>query len=311
MKASKMVLQILVLAGLFSSGQPARADSDFTLETASQAVTNSGDPKALYFLAKSYSKGNGVPRDDAKAADYMRQAADKDYAFAQNDLGSFYARGVGVKTDFEEAAKWYRKAAENGDSLAQYSMGMVCFEGRGVPRDVQQSLNWYRKSANQAQPDAMLALGTIYMNGAEGVPMDSKEALKWFEKAGKAGRPDAFNSMGFIYQYGGTGVDRDLHQAFTNYNSAAEKGYGKAMTNLGRMYREGIGVDKDYVEAYKWFLLATQYGDGVAGRYKTELEGNNPLGRTLLTQPQFTAARRSAQDWSASHKPERKTEIKG
>ena len=142
--------------------------------------------------------------------------------------------------------------------------------------------------------------------GAEGVPVDSKEALIWLEKAGKAGRAEAFNSVGFIYQYGGTKVNRDLHQAITNYNSAAEKGYGKAMTNLGRIYKEGVGVDKDYVEAYKWFLLATQYGDGVAGRYKAELEGNNPLGRPLLTQPQITAARHSVQEWNAAHKPERK-----
>src|ERR1700726_4256893 len=66
---------------------PARAD-DFTLESA-QLAAAAGDAKALYFLAKCYAKGQGVPQDNAKAAEYMQRSAEKGYAFAQNDFGTY------------------------------------------------------------------------------------------------------------------------------------------------------------------------------------------------------------------------------
>jgi TPR repeat protein len=104
------------------------AADEFTIETA-QVGAEKGDAKALYFLAKRYSKGESVPRDDVKAAQYMRQAAELGHPFAQNDLGSLYAKGLGVKQDFSEAAKWYGKAASQGDSLAQFSTGRIYSQG--------------------------------------------------------------------------------------------------------------------------------------------------------------------------------------
>lgn len=284
------------------------ADPDFTPDTARQAATNSGDPKALYFLARSYAKGNGVVRNPAEAASYMRQAAEKGYAFAQNDLGSYYARGFGVKENYEEAAKWYRKAADNGDSLAQYTMGMICFKGRGVPKDIPQGVAWYQKSAEQGQPDSMLALGGIYLDGSDGVPVDTQEALKWFRKAEALGRPEAMNSIGFIYEHGGIGIKQDSAEAVAHYRQAAEKKLGKALTNLGRMYQTGTGVQKDLLEAYKWFVLGAQNGDGVANHYQLELEGDNPTGKPLISPEQIATARRMAHDWSKTHQEQQQAE---
>src|SRR5579872_275562 len=99
------------------------------------AAAEKGDAQAQYSLAKRYAKGNGLPQDYSKAAEYMRKAAEQGYALAQNDLGAYYARGLGLKQDYAEAARWYRKAADQGDSLAQYSMGRITLLGRGVTKD--------------------------------------------------------------------------------------------------------------------------------------------------------------------------------
>ena len=32
------------------------------------------------------------------------------------------------------------------------------------------------------------------------------------------------------------------------------------MTNLGMLYDEGFGVPRDFIESYKWFLLAVRGG---------------------------------------------------
>lgn len=287
----------LILASValvLMQGTAAHATGKFTLETAQQAAEK-GNVKALYFLAKAYSKGNGVPQDYEKAADYMRQAANKGYAFAQNDLGTLYAKGLGVKQDNETAAIWYLQAAENGDSLAQYNMGQIYAQGRGVPKDIRQSLGWYQKAAKQNHPEAMIALGTIYMEGAEGVARDCKQAITWFEKAARIGRVETLNNMGFIYERGGPGVKKDLTLAVFYYRQAADKGFGKAQMNLGCLYNDGRGVTQDRVEAYKWFLLSTQNGAGAANHYLQKLEG---LPKPLLTPAQIAEARRRAEAWN-------------
>lgn len=71
-----------------------------------QAASQSDQARTLYSTAIRLAKGDGVPSDPAKAAEYMRQAAELDYAPSQNDLGVYYAKGLGVPQDFEEAAKW-------------------------------------------------------------------------------------------------------------------------------------------------------------------------------------------------------------
>jgi S1-C subfamily serine protease len=45
------------------------------------------------------------------------------------------------------------------------------------------------------------------------------------------------------------------------YRKAAEQNYADAQHNLGFCYANGIGVAKDYVEGYRWSLLASAQGN--------------------------------------------------
>ncbi|SPE55818.1 Sel1 repeat protein (fragment) [Verrucomicrobia bacterium] len=271
---------------------PVRAGTKFTLETA-QTAAKTGNAEALYFLAQHYAKGDGVPQNYTNAAIYMRKAADRGNTFAQNDLGAFYARGLGVEQDFQEAAKWYRKAAENGDALAQFTLGTIYSQGRGVPKDPQESIKWYRKSARHKQADAMLALGDIYLRD-HGVAIDCPEAVRWFRKALKQGRVDALNSLGALYEAGARGVPQNVRKAFACYHQAAEKGNAKGQMNLGRMYLEGVGVEADFAQAYKWFYLAHSNGDRIANHYLQVLQGDTLVFSAKLTPAQIAEAKRQA-----------------
>lgn len=44
----------------------------------------------------------------------------------------------------------------------------------------------------------------------------------------------------------------------------AEQGVSEAQNNLGVMYKDGQGVDQDYNEAARWFLLAAQQDNTLA-----------------------------------------------
>jgi hypothetical protein len=49
------------------------------------------------------------------------------------------------------------------------------------------------------------------------------------------------------------------------YRDAAERGDAKAQYFLGVLYANGHGVRWNYIEAYKWFLLAAERGNKNAG----------------------------------------------
>ena len=58
-------------------------------------------------------------RDYANAVLHYREAAKRNHAEAQFQLGCCYEKGEGVPADFAEAFKWWRTAAENGNADAE------------------------------------------------------------------------------------------------------------------------------------------------------------------------------------------------
>jgi hypothetical protein len=57
-----------------------------------------------------------------------------------------------------------------------------------------------------------------------------------------------------------------------NYRRRATQGDPKAKSNLGHLYMEGIGVEKDYVMAYRWFMDSKMAGEITAEKSLEELE---------------------------------------
>jgi len=85
----------------------------------------SGDAKSQFGLARLYYNGDGITKDDAKAAEWYRKAAEQGNAFAQFKLGAMYESGEGVSRDAARAAEWWQKAAAQGNAAAQESLGQL------------------------------------------------------------------------------------------------------------------------------------------------------------------------------------------
>ena len=101
-----------------------------------------GDAEAQSYLGVLYVKGQGVKRDEAKAAFWFRKAAEQGNAEAQFYLGTLYSRGAGVPRDDAAAVSWLRKAAEAGHQFAQSSLAEMYLDGRGVERNLVQAYKW-------------------------------------------------------------------------------------------------------------------------------------------------------------------------
>src|SRR5690606_21958657 len=73
---------------------------------------------------------------------------------AQREVGLLHLEGKGVARDETRAAQLLRAAAEQGDGEAQYRLALLYGAGRGVPKDESAGLEWMKKAADRRHPDA-------------------------------------------------------------------------------------------------------------------------------------------------------------
>ena len=74
-------------------------------------------------------------------------------------------------------------------------------------------------------------------------------------------------------------------------NVRPEQNFVAAQYNLGICYERGDGVAEDWVEAYKWRLLAARQGHEGAKNYMTVLESK------LLTPEQIAQGQKKAREF--------------
>ena len=88
------------------------------------------DPIALFNLGMSYRSGQlGLPMDQAKCIDLLREAADLGLTTAQYQIGCFYDNGeMGLEQNKEEANKYWVKAAEGGHLISRHNAGVKVYE---------------------------------------------------------------------------------------------------------------------------------------------------------------------------------------
>jgi TPR repeat protein len=77
-----------------------------------------GDLEAQFNLANACLKGQGFAKDEARAWELMRAAAQAGLPPAQARLGMAYATGEGMVQDLIESAKWFILASDQGDKAA-------------------------------------------------------------------------------------------------------------------------------------------------------------------------------------------------
>jgi TPR repeat protein len=193
----------------FKSG--ARAYKKGDLAGASRALefaAGKGHALAQWKLARMYSEGDGVPRDDVKAFDYYKAIVEahsdenpdtpqaRFVSSAMVALGSYYLTGIpnsAIAQDNERAIQYFEYAATYfGDSDAQYNLGRLFLDGApNRPRDPVLAARWLRLAANKGQHQAQAILGHILFAG-EDLPRQAARGLMYLTLArdGASGNSD-------------------------------------------------------------------------------------------------------------------------
>lgn len=241
-----------------------------------------GNVPSMRVLGYFYLNGEGGSQDNAEGLKWIKKAAELGDSAAQESLGEMYEEGKIVSRDYAEAFIWYSKAAAGGSWSAKEKLKDPIFELyfkaiRQNDADAQfrlaelyiddddwhfrhyspeKSERFFRMAADNGSTEAQLKLGDLCYNRSKCV-----EAVKWYRMAAMRGSKAAQLKLGGIFISDRfRDIARDYTEARKWYLMAAGQGDAEAAFCLGRIYAEGLGVDPDYAEAWKWFSrLARDY----------------------------------------------------
>jgi uncharacterized protein len=165
--------------------------------------------------------------------------------------------GLGTSIDRPAGAKWLRMAAEKGHVQAQFSYGQACMRGEIFKKDLVEAIRWFRLAAEKKNADAELSLAQAYAKG-EGVEADEKESLRWLKLSAMHGHPIAQSDYAFaILDKNNPALDGESAEWL---RKSALQGNSSAMFGLAFMYQSGIGVPKDRIAAFAWYMVSEMDG---------------------------------------------------
>ena len=236
----------------------------------------------FYWKGVDFSRGNGVPQDQAKATEMWKEAikllekpAKHGDVHAQCWLGDCYYNGYGVpnRNHYVKAVEWYLKATAQGHAGAQYMMGRCYYNGYGVTKNISKAIDWLTKATAQGHAGAEYMMGRCYYNGY-GVKESSSKAVELYIKAAVQGHAMSQFELGNCYFYE-RGTPRDIYKAKEWYTKAAENGIIDAQFQLGFLYltaddsfdNPATGSDNPYgkefqnlIKSHKWYMKAAEGG---------------------------------------------------
>jgi len=189
------------------------------------------DSVALWTFGQMYVRPIGLSRDDTRAFEYFRMAAQQGHPASQSSLGILYSTGIGVRKDERQAFDYFRLAAEGGDHEAQLRLARMYNKGHWVAKDEAKAARYFQLAAELGDSSiGQYNLGMAFMRGT-GVQKSDRAASEWLERSASKGHAKAQYHMARNYHYG-TGVERDDARKQQCYRIAAAAGCKPAVDYL-------------------------------------------------------------------------------
>jgi len=167
-----------------------------------------GHVAPMWWLARMYAAGEGVPQDDHRAFLYFLQIANANAEIPKEDprarfvasafvaVGQYYLDGIPnvMKPDPGQARQIFEYAASYfGDADGQYRLGRLHLEGTGTPKDPKLASRWLNLAAEKGQPRAEATLGWLLYKG-DSVQRNPATGLMWITLAHDAAPSDKWIS---------------------------------------------------------------------------------------------------------------------
>ena len=118
----------------------AKSQTSVSIQTAEQALSDGNYEKALDIWQILSNRGNLI---------------------AINNLGFMYERGYGVTRNQKKAVELDKKAAEGGIAVAQFNYGEALFLGNGIKKDYIEAKKWLLIALDRGSKDALYLLKDV------------------------------------------------------------------------------------------------------------------------------------------------------
>jgi len=101
------------------------------------AAAERGHSASQWYTGMNYLNGEFFEKDEAKAYDWVRQAAEQEYMDGMISFAVMNATGEGTGINPEAAFQWYEKAAMLGSHHALRGLSYMHLNGEGVPKNIE------------------------------------------------------------------------------------------------------------------------------------------------------------------------------
>ncbi len=161
------------------------ASSDDAIATLTRAAELGYAPAQLH-LARLFELGeNGVAPDLVAARLWTQRAAVNGSERAMHNLGVMLYAGQGGGVDQAEAASWFRQAAERGLTDSQFNLAKLYADGvQGVAPAPEEALQWYLIAAAAGDTQARAEADRIAVSIAPARRAEIERAAEAFQAAG-------------------------------------------------------------------------------------------------------------------------------
>ena len=256
-----------------------------------------GYAPAQFALGMMLERRQGVRRSNFLAAlKWIEKAAGQEYAPAMYAAAMIYAEGRRVPVNLDRAIVWFRKSSSQGHVDAQYQLARLyelgsksdlCSqpgapsacrtkrrsgEAQKIAQDYKEAFTLFKQAAEKGHIRAQMKVGLMYEQGL-GVAKNSNAAIEWYKKAAKKGSIEAAHRLDIYKKSVKIGGRKQFADTRTRAAELrlAYSGSTDAQFNVGKIYAKGIGVPRNYVQAYVWFNIAAAGGSDKAREQRNQL----------------------------------------
>jgi tRNA A-37 threonylcarbamoyl transferase component Bud32/tetratricopeptide (TPR) repeat protein len=147
-------------------------------------AADAGDAFAKYCVAECYYYGKLVPTDENKALTYLQEAATLRNPNAIDLLGSYYRK----IHNYESAVAYYQQAIAMQYARSMANLGVMYLLGEGVTKDVPRAVNLFKLAADRNDEVGLYLYGTALTEGINGAK-NRNAGTAYIRKAAEMGHP--------------------------------------------------------------------------------------------------------------------------
>lgn len=223
---------------------------------------------ACFAVARCAEKGYGTKKSNTSALGFYTKAAQAGWKPALYRLGLAELNGeLGLKPNPKKAVMWLRRAAAvtDKDNLEPLLLLALIFEKGVQPQilpDVKYARGMLIEAAKLGSPPAQYVLGNSYERGRFGCQIDMRVSIFWYNSAARLRDTEAQFALASLYLKGYPGI-LEINENYSYFwaYEAAVNGHVKSQYAVGNFSENGIGCQKDFSRAMRWYAIAAKNGN--------------------------------------------------